>query len=164
MGSETTNRASSESCCSDSGTPGSEERIGAKEARGARQQSERERRKDRKRGGQPGHQGKGPERDPDPDDTRTAAPAAECRSCRASLDEAEPAGDPRWAQAIDVKIVREVTEFLLPGLSCPCCTAVTFADSPPGLHAGAVTYGPGPARRCRQRWPPRICWPRTRPR
>jgi transposase len=127
---------------SDSGTPSSKERIGAKEAREARQQSERERRKDRKRGGQPGHQGKGPERDPDPDDTRTAGPPAECRSCRASLDEAEPAGDPRWAQAIDVKIVREVTEFLLPGLSCPCCGAVTFADPPPGLHAGAVTYGP----------------------
>jgi hypothetical protein len=126
----------------DSGTPSSRERIGAKEARKARQQSERERRKDRKRGGQPGHQGKGPERAPDPDDTRTAGPPAECRSCRASLDEAEPAGDPRWAQAIDVKIVREVTEFLLPGLSCPCCGAVTFADPPPGLHAGAVTYGP----------------------
>ena len=43
----------------DSGTPSSKERIGAKEARRARQQSERERSKDRKRGGQPGHQGKG---------------------------------------------------------------------------------------------------------
>jgi transposase len=38
----------------DSGTPSSKERTGAKEARRARQQSERERRKDRKRGGQPG--------------------------------------------------------------------------------------------------------------
>ena len=37
----------------DSGTPSSRERIGAKEARRARQQSERERSKDRKRGGQP---------------------------------------------------------------------------------------------------------------
>jgi hypothetical protein len=127
---------------SDSGTPSSKERIGAKEARKARQQSERERRKDRRRGGQPGHQGKGPERDPDPDDRRTAGPPAECRSCRASLDGSEPAGEPRWAQAIDVKIVREVTEFLLPGLCCPCCGAVTFAEPPPGLHAGAVCYGP----------------------
>jgi transposase len=42
----------------DSGTPSSKERIGAKEARRARQQSERERSKDRKRGGQPGHQGR----------------------------------------------------------------------------------------------------------
>ena len=38
----------------DSGTPSSKERIGAREARRARQESERERRKDRKRGGQPG--------------------------------------------------------------------------------------------------------------
>jgi len=49
----------------DSGTPSSKERIGAKEARKARQESERQRRQDRKRGGQPGHQGKGLERDPD---------------------------------------------------------------------------------------------------
>jgi transposase len=48
----------------DSGTPSSKERIGAKEARRARQQSERERSKDRRRGGQPGHQGKGLKRDP----------------------------------------------------------------------------------------------------
>ena len=44
---------------SDSGTPSSKERIGAKQARRARQQSERDRRRDRTRGGQPGHQGKG---------------------------------------------------------------------------------------------------------
>jgi len=125
----------------DSGTPGSKERIGAKEARKARQQSERERSKDRRRGGQPGHQGKGPERDPDPDDTKTAGPPAECRSCHASLDGAE-AVDPRWAQVIDVEILRKVTEWLLPGLSCGCCGTVTFAGPPPGLHAGAVCYGP----------------------
>ena len=55
----------------DSGTPTSKERIGAKEARRARQQSERERSKDRKRGGQPGHQGKGLARDPDPGEAKT---------------------------------------------------------------------------------------------
>src|SRR5271168_255758 len=71
---------------SDSGTPSSKERIGAKEARRARQQSERERRKDRKRGGQPGHQGNGLARDPDPDEAKTAEPPAECRSCQAALD------------------------------------------------------------------------------
>lgn len=125
----------------DSGTPASKERIGAKEARRARQQSERERRKDRKRGGQPGHQGKGLQRDPDPVETKTAGPPAECRSCKAALDGAE-AVEPRWAQAVDVEILRKVTEWLLPGLSCPCCGAVTFAGPPPGLHAGAVSYGP----------------------
>jgi Transposase IS66 family len=126
---------------SDSGTPTSKERIGAKEARRARQESERERRKDRKRGGQPGHQGKGLERDPDPGDTQTARPPAECRSCRAPLDGAE-AVEPRWAQVIDIGILRKVTEYLLPGLACGGCGTVTFAAPPPGLHAGAVCYGP----------------------
>ena len=44
---------------SDSGTPTSKERIGAKEARRARQQSERERSKDRKRTGSQVIRGKG---------------------------------------------------------------------------------------------------------
>ena len=69
----------------DSGTPSSKERIGAKEARRARQQSERERRKDRRRGGQPGHEGKGLARDPDPGEKKNAEPPAECRKCRAGL-------------------------------------------------------------------------------
>jgi hypothetical protein len=125
----------------DSGTPSSKERVGAREARRARQQSERERRKDRKRGGQPGHQGKGLGRHPDPGERKDAAPPAECRSCRASLDGAVAAGSP-WAQVIDAKIAREVTGWLLPGLACPCCGTVTFAAPPPGAHAGAVSYGP----------------------
>jgi hypothetical protein len=125
----------------DSGTPSSKERIGAKEARRARQQSERERRKDRKRGGQPGHQGKGLARDPDPDESETAGPPAECRACRASLDGAAAAGS-RWAQLIDVEFTRKVTEWALPGLACPCCGTVTFAGPPAGAHAGAVSYGP----------------------
>jgi hypothetical protein len=126
---------------SDSGTPSSKERIGAKEARRARQESERERRKDRKRGGQPGHRGKELERDPDPGEPKTAEPPAECRSCRAVLDGAEAAGS-RWAQVVDAEIARKVTEWLLPGLACPCCGTVTFAAPPPGAHAGAVSYGP----------------------
>jgi hypothetical protein len=125
----------------DSGTPSSRERIGAKEARRVRQQSERERRQDRKRGGQPGHQGKGLQRDPDPDERKTADPPAECRSCKAGLDGAEAAGS-RWAQVTDVKIVRAVTEWALPGLCCPGCGTVTFAGPPPGAHQGAVSYGP----------------------
>jgi transposase len=124
----------------DSGTPSSKERIGAKEARRARQQSERERRKDRKRGGQPGHQGKGLQRDPDPDESETADPPAECRACKASLDGAAAAGS-RWAQLIDVEFIRKATEWALPGLACPCCGTVTFAEPPAGAHAGAVSYG-----------------------
>lgn len=124
----------------DSGTPSSKESIAAKAARKARQESQRERRKDRKRGGQPGHQGKGLKRDPDPDDTETAEPPAECRSCHGSLDGAAPAGS-RWAQVIDVEIARKVTEYLLPGLACGCGT-VTFASAPPGSYPGSVAYGP----------------------
>src|SRR5271163_179564 len=131
---------------SDSGTPSSKEGIGAKAARKARekkdrQESERERSKDRKRGGQPGHQGKGLKRDPGPDDTQTAEPPAECRSCHGSLDGAGTVV-PRWAQVIDIEILRKVTEVLLPGLSCGDCGTVTYAAAPPGFHPGSVSYGP----------------------
>ena len=61
--------------------------------------------------------------------------------CKASLDGAAAAGS-RWAQVIDAKIIRTVTEWALPGFSCPCCGTVTFAEPPPGAHAGAVSYGP----------------------
>ena len=125
----------------DSGTPSSKERIGAKEARRARQQSERERRKDRKRGGQPGHRGKGLERDLDPGEKKDAEPPAECRRCRASLDGAAAAVS-RWAQVADVQVVRTVTGWALPGRCCPGCGTVTFAEPPPGAHAGSVSYGP----------------------
>ena len=41
-----------------------------------------------------------------------------------------------------MEIIRKVTEWPLPGLSCPCCGTVTFAEPPPGAHAGSVSYGP----------------------
>lgn len=131
---------------SDSGMPSSKEGTGAKAARKARekkdrQESERERSKDRKKGGQPGHQGKGPERDPDPGNRETAEPPAECRSCRGSLDGAVPA-EPRWAQVIDIEIRRKVAEVILPGLACGNCGTVTHAAPPAGFCAGAVSYGP----------------------
>ncbi len=131
-------RLSMDSC--DSGTPSPAERIGAKEARRARQQSERERRGDRKRGGQPGHQGKGLQRDPDPDEKKDAEPPAECRQCGAGLDGAQAAGS-RWAQVIEVEVIRKATEWALPGLACRCCGTVTFAEPPPGAHPGSVSYG-----------------------
>ena len=124
----------------DSGVPSSKERIGAKEARRARQQSERERRADRKRGGQPGHRGKGLARDPDPDERKDAEPPAECRRCGSGLAGAAAAGS-RWAQVIDVEVIRKVTEWLLPGRVCRCCGTVTFAEPPPGAYAGSVSYG-----------------------
>jgi len=133
----------------DSGTPSSKERIGAKEGHEARQQSERERCKDRKRGGQPDQQGKGPKRNPDPDDMQTADPWAEYR---ASLDGAESV-ESRWSRVIDVEILRKAREYPLPGLKCGGCGAVAFAEPPPGLHAGAVLlscYENVPAERSAQ--------------
>ena len=59
----------------------------------------------------------------------------------AALDGAAAAGS-RWAQVMDVEVIRKVTEWLLPGLECPCCGTVTFAAPPPGAHAGSVSYGP----------------------
>ncbi len=35
-----------------------------------------------------------------------------------------------------------MTGWALPGLSCGCCGAVTFAEPPAGAHQGAVSYGP----------------------
>ena len=126
---------------SNSGTPTSREGIAAGEQRKARQRSERERSKDRKPGGQPGHRGKGLKRDPDPAGREATDPPAECRSCRASLAGAAPA-DPQWAQVIDIEILRKVTEYLLPGLACGGCGTVTHAPPPPGFHVGSVAYGP----------------------
>jgi len=108
---------------SNSGTPSLRESIEARERRKAerknRDTSERERRKDRKRGGQPGHRGSGLSRDPDPDERRAAGPPAECSGCGASLAGAAAAGSSR-AQVWDVKITRWVTEWLLPSLAPRC--------------------------------------------
>jgi hypothetical protein len=100
----------------DSGTPSSRERIGAKAARRARQQSERERRKDCGRGGQPGHEGKSLQRDPDPDEQKDAEPLSrlagiqQCcahiiRRCRA-VTKLGPGGVQSWAGDI-ITILRE---------------------------------------------------------
>jgi hypothetical protein len=48
----------------------------------------------------------------------------------------------RWAQVIDVEVIRKVTEWALPGLACPCRGTVTAADPLPGAYAGPVCYGP----------------------
>ncbi len=72
-----------------SGTPPSRDPIGARERRTAerraRQSSERERRADRKHGGQPGHPGAGLPRDPDPDEREEVPPPAECSRCGTAL-------------------------------------------------------------------------------
>jgi transposase len=126
----------------DSGTPASKEGIAARERRRAeRADPDRGRRKDRRPGGQPGHEGKGLARDPDPGDNRDAPPPAQCRRCKAGLDGAE-AVPGSWAQVIDVLFSAVTTEWALPGRKCPCCGEVTIAPAPPGAHAGSVSYGP----------------------
>ena len=53
-----------------------------------------------------------------------------------------PRSDPRWAQVIDVEILRKATECLLPGLLCGCCGTVTFAGAAAGPACGRGVYGP----------------------
>ena len=130
-----------------SGIPPSKDPIGARERRRAgrkreRQSSERDRREDRGRGGQPGHPGAGLQRDPDPDGRDKVPPPAECSRCGAGLAGAERAGT-WWSQVWDVKITRFVTEYLLPLLACPCCGKVNAARGPGQSHPGSVSYGPG---------------------
>jgi hypothetical protein len=126
----------------DSGTPTSKEPIGTRECRSAEhQESERERRKDRRRGGQPSHPGRGLARDPDPGERKDADPPAQCRRCGTGLNGAAPAA-PGWAQVVDVQVTRTVTEWSLPGLQCPYCGTATIAAPPSGAHAGSVSYGP----------------------
>jgi hypothetical protein len=131
----------------DSGTPTSKEPIGGRERRKAerknRDSSERERRKDRKRGGQPGHPGKGLARDPDPDKRKTVDPPARCSRCGTGLDNGAEPAKPGWAQVWDVTITRLVSEWLLPALKCLCCGQVTMAGAPAGAHPGTISYGPG---------------------
>jgi transposase len=131
---------------SNSGTPPSKDPIGARQRRKAerrgRPESERERREDRKRGGQPGHPGSGVRRDPDPHDRRSVDPPAQCSGCGAGLRDAKPAGQ-SWAQVWDVTISRVVTEWLLPARWCSCCGKVTTAAVPAGAQPGSVSYGPG---------------------
>ena len=87
-----------------SGTPASEDSIEARERREAErkkegQVSERERRKDRGRGGQPGHLGAGLPRDPGPGE-RAEVPPAQCSRCGAGLEDAgfDAAMQAAWEQ------------------------------------------------------------------
>jgi transposase len=129
-----------------SGSPPSKDTIEAGERRKAgqkaRQSSERERRKDRKRGGQPGHPGAGLSREPDPDEREELPAPAECSRCGTGLAGAARAGT-WWSQVRDVKIATSVTEYLLPLLACPCCGKAVAAQAPAWAHPGSVSYGPG---------------------
>ena len=130
---------------SDSGTPSSKESIGARERRraGRRERdgelSSRERSVERRRGGQPGHDGAGLRRDPDPDEEKPVEAPAECSGCGRGLADGVDAGA-GWAQVWDVEIVRRRVEYRLPRVRCACCGKVTAAEPPEG-QAGTVSYG-----------------------
>ena len=66
-----------------------------------------------------------------------ADPPAQCRRRGAGLGGAAPAA-PGWAQVVDVQVTRTVTEWLLPGLQCPCCGTAAVAGPPSGAHAGSA--------------------------
>jgi hypothetical protein len=131
-----------------SGIPPSKDSVGVRERRKAertrgRQSSERERRKDRKRGGQPGHPGAGLSRDPDPAERKEQPPPAQCSRCGSGLDAALHRTGTWWSQVQDVKVTRFVTEYLLPLLTCPCCGKINAARAPAGTYPGSISYGPG---------------------
>ena len=73
----------------DSGTPSWKERSGRRR-RGGRGRIPAGAQKDRKRGGQPGHQGKGLKRDPDPGEAKTAEPPAGAVPARRSWTARRP--------------------------------------------------------------------------
>jgi transposase len=127
---------------SNSFTPPSKEPLAAKaRQKAARRASPRERSGKRKPGGRPGHEGSGLEPSRNPDRAEQAEPPAECRSCRASLAGAGPAGR-GWGQVWGIPPVRlEKVHWLLPKLRCGACGAVTTADPPDG-QAGSVVSGP----------------------
>jgi hypothetical protein len=126
-----------------SSVPPSKDDIAASARRkSALRASQRERSKDRKPGGQPGHQGSGLKPEASPDRTERADPPAECRSCGAGLAGARPGRD-GWAQVWDIPPVRlEKVHWLLPRRRCAGCDAVTTATVPHG-QCGTVMYGPG---------------------
>jgi hypothetical protein len=132
-----------------SSVPPSRDPIAAKAGRKARRaadRSSRERSPDRKRGGQPGHQGSGLTPAAVPDRTETAEAPAGCRGCGADLaDPGTGAGDAgrAWAQVWDLlPVVLEKAHWWLPRRRCGCCGTVTTAAAA-GAQAGSVVYGPG---------------------
>ena len=124
----------------DSGTPSSKESIEARERRRAKRRdrdlSSRERSEARERGGQPGHEGSGLRRDPDPDDVLPVDPPAECSGCGGGLADGLDAGS-GWAQVWDVQIKRRRVEYRLPRVRCACCGKVSTRITPPTMLPSA---------------------------
>jgi len=125
---------------SNSSVPPSKDSIGAKAKRKAAA-SQRVRSKDRKRGGQPGHEGAGLVPTADPTGTEQVDAAGGCSRCGVDLADGADAGC-SWAQVWDIDpIVLRKTHYVLSRRRCGCCRKVSTAAPPVG-QAGAVVYGP----------------------
>lgn len=152
-----------------SGIPPSKDPIGARERRKAgrareRQSSERERRKDRKRGGQPGHPGAGLPRDPEPDERAEVPPSAECSRCRCRAG-----GSPASGHLVVTGPGREdhdVCHRIIPAAAatCRCCGKVSRRRRRRGRIRAACRTDPGSIWRCccRRTGTCRPSGPRTR--
>ncbi|MDQ3763909.1 MAG: transposase, partial [Actinomycetota bacterium] len=122
-----------------SSTPPSKDSMGMKAARRA-DRSSRERSKDHKPGGQPGHKGSGLAPTVTPDRTETLPPPGACLGCGGDLSDAADTGM-SWAQVWDIlPVVLDKVHYLLPRRRCRCGRTTTAA--PPFAAAGAVVYGP----------------------
>jgi transposase len=94
----------------------------------------------RKKGGQPGHAGRGLELTPNPD-ARIALEPGSCSGCGAGLAGAAFLGA-RLLQVIDIPEVRALTtEYRLAARRC-ACGRVTRAEAPAGAVGAPVCYGP----------------------
>jgi transposase len=109
-------------------------------ARARRAKARKPKQSPNRRGGQPGHEGRGLQRVAVPDRIEVLAPAG-CGGCGQSL-----AGVPGRAssriQVFDTPAVKlRVTEYQLTAVTCPGCRTVTRAAAPDGV-AGPCCYGP----------------------
>jgi hypothetical protein len=123
-----------------SSTPPSADSLAARGKRKA-DRSQRERSKQRKRGGQPGRNGSGLSPTPDPDRTEPVAALQQCTGCGDQLADDDQVGF-TWGQVWDVlPVVWEKVHYVLPKRRCSCCRRLN-TPAPPFGQAGAVVYGP----------------------
>ena len=109
-------------------------------ARARRAKQRKAKRSPNRRGGQPGHDGRGLQRVAVPDRVEVLAPAG-CGGCGQSLA-GMPGRVTSRIQVFDTPPVKlQVTEYQLTAVQCPGCRAVTRAAAPAGV-AGPCCYGP----------------------
>lgn len=114
----------------------------SRDSRQAREQRAKKRSSGKKRGGQPGHEGRHREMVADPDRVVEHWPEA-CEGCGGALGEqAGCEGDPVAHQVSEIIVRVEVTEHRRMRVRCGCGRC-TLAELPGGVPAGA--FGPGVA-------------------